>query len=71
MITCKHYSREHGNKRHGLCALGWYGGTPLAGQCVHQCLVKGLNTQEARDADIAAEARQFPESAKKNVRPCC
>jgi hypothetical protein len=32
-ILCRHYSREAGNRLHGLCRLGLHDGHPFAGQC--------------------------------------
>ena len=47
MITCPHYSREAGNRRHGRCAIGLYGGAPYAGQCLRCLAGRGVGTELA------------------------
>ena len=69
MISCAHYSRELGNNRHGLCALGWFGGKPFSGQC-QQCLAKARNTPEAYADAQARHARTHPEPFR-GISGCC
>ena len=69
-IDCPFYSREPGNKRYGLCGLGWFGGQPRAGECLHKCLKAGTNTQAAYDAAQAAYERQHP-TPFRGMSGCC
>jgi len=69
-IPCPFYSRAPGNTHNGQCALGWSSGRPFAGECL-KCIAAGRNTPEAYAAAQAAHEKQFPESARNNVRPCC
>jgi hypothetical protein len=68
-ISCPHYSRKPGNKHNGLCALGWFGGKPFAGNC-NQCLSAGRNTPEAFAAAQAKYTQTHPESFR-GKSGCC
>lgn len=68
MISCSFYSRE--SKHNGLCALGWYGGKPFAGQC-KKCLEEKANTKAAFDAAQEKWAKSHPEPFRGTVSNCC
>jgi hypothetical protein len=70
MINCPYYSREPGNKHNGICALGWFGGKPFLGECLHKCLPAGKNTQAAYDAVQVEYERTHPEPFR-GVSGCC
>jgi len=68
-IDCPHYSREAGNRQHGLCALGWSGGRPFAGECL-KCLKEERNTPAAYVAAQTRHARTHPEPFR-GLSGCC
>lgn len=74
-IACPHHSREPGNRRHGICALGKFGGTPYSGQClaclkVEKPLPRGLGDLVERVAKPIAKALRLPcLDENHNLRP--
>jgi hypothetical protein len=67
-MNCQFYTPR--TKDGGRCSNGLGGGLPSHGFC-EKCIMAGENTEEFAKALFAREKTSFPESARKNVRPCC
>jgi hypothetical protein len=67
-LFCEHQSATEPRNQFN-CALGYYGGRPLIGNCL-DCLKRGDNTPEAKAALDARASKSHPES-RPRLSGCC
>jgi len=67
-MTCPHQSRTR-DRGQFTCALGWYGGSPLIGNC-SACIKAGYNTLRAKAAADSLADRTHP-AHRPRLSGCC